>query len=83
MTRAGTTDVEQLAAATGLTHQQADRILDMAYMHIVCEQAQDVSDLGALLKEELAGAGIDRSDDEWDALALGAASVLGAAGGAR
>ena len=82
MTQAGTTDVDQLANATGLTHQQADLVLDLAYMHIVCDQ-EDVDGLGAVLKQHSEGTGMMATDQEWHRLAMVAASLLGASRGSR
>jgi hypothetical protein len=81
MTRAAVAnDVIQLADAEGLTHQQADHILDLTYRHVVCEQAQDIEGLGAVLKEHSRGTDLVCTDQEWHRLAQAAAAVLGAAG---
>jgi hypothetical protein len=81
MTRAvAANDVIQLADAEGLTHQQADHILDLVYMQVVCEQ-EDVDGLGAVLKQHSSGTGMMMAtDQEWHRLAQVAAAVLGAAG---
>lgn len=78
MTRVALQDFEQVASEYGLTHQQADEVLDVVYLYVHEKEPRGLDSLGPLLKEYLAPSGIDRSDDEWDALALGAASVLGA-----
>jgi len=75
-----TNDVVQLADAEGLTHQQADHILDLTYMHVVCEQAEDLEGLGAVLKQYSPGTGLVYTDQEWHRLGQVAAAVLGAAG---
>lgn len=80
MTRAAATnDVVQLADAEGLTHQQADLILDLTHMHVVCERG-DPDGLGAVLKGQSLGTGLVYTDREWHRLGQVAAAVLGVAG---
>jgi hypothetical protein len=82
MNRVALKDFEQVAAEYGLTHEQADEVLDVVYRYLHEPQSQGLDGLGNQLKRQMTKSGIDRSDDQWESLALGAASVLGADGNA-
>lgn len=76
MTRAGTTDFEQLAHDTGMPPELADHVLDLVYIELRSAEDGVPADLGTLLRQKFADQW-SPEDDDWDGLALAAASALG------